>query len=94
MIPRKKNGYREYTKIHLEQLKLIRIGLKSELLQNGLPKQVIDIIKISAKGDYNRALEIAKEHLESINIEEKMRKKIYKLLKIILKKMKIINPPV
>lgn len=70
-IPRKENGYRTYNQIHFEQLKLIRIGLKSELLQNGLRKQVIDIIKASAKGKYNEALELARIHLESINKEEK-----------------------
>lgn len=70
-IPRKENGYRIYNQIHYEQLKLIRIGLKSELLQNGLRKQVIDIIKASAKGEYDEALELARKHLESISKEEK-----------------------
>ena len=62
-IPRKENGYRIYNQIHYEQLKLIRIGLKSELLQNGLRKQVIDIIKASAKGEFDEALELA-DYLE------------------------------
>ena len=69
-IPRRENGYRVYTQIHFEQLRLIRTGLQSELLQNGLRKQVINIIKISAKGEYDKALELAKEHLESIRKEE------------------------
>ena len=64
-IPRKENGYRLYNQIHYEQLKLIRIGLKSELLQNGLRKQVIDIIKASAKGEFDEALELARKHLEN-----------------------------
>ena len=70
-IPRKENGYRIYNQIHYEQLKLIRIGLKSELLQNGLRKQVIDIIKASAKGEFDEALELARKHLENISKEEK-----------------------
>lgn len=70
-IPRKQNGYRAYSQIHLEQMKLIRIGLKSELLQNGLRKQIIEIIKTSAKGEYDKALELAKQHLISIEKEEK-----------------------
>lgn len=61
-IPRKENGYRLYNQIHYEQLKLIRIGLKSELLQNGLRKQVIDIIKASAKGEFDEALELARKY--------------------------------
>ena len=51
-----------YNQIHYEQLKLIRIGLKSELLQNGLRKQVIDIIKASAKGEFDEALELARQY--------------------------------
>lgn len=70
-IPRKENGYRVYSQIHYEQLKLIKIGLKSELLQNGLRKQVINIIKVSANGEYDRALELAKEYLGSIGKETK-----------------------
>lgn len=59
-IPRKENGYRVYTQIHFEQLKLIRTGLQSELLQNGLRKQVISIIKGTAKGEYDKALRLQK----------------------------------
>lgn len=70
-IPRKENGYRVYRQIHFEQLKLIRTGLQSELLQNGLRKQVINIIRVSAKGEYDKALGLAKEHLDSIRKEEK-----------------------
>ena len=79
-IPRKENGYRLYNQIHYEQLKLIRIGLKSELLQNGLRKQVIGIIKVSANGEYDKALELAKEHLESISKEEKNAEEAIKIV--------------
>ena len=79
-IPRKENGYRLYNQIHYEQLKLIRIGLKSELLQNGLRKQVIGIIKVSANGEYDRALELTKEHLESISKEEKNAEEAIKIV--------------
>lgn len=79
-IPRKENGYRVYNQIHYEQIKLIKIGLKSELLQNGLRKQVIDIIKVSAKGDYNKALELIEEHLKSIRKEERNAKEAIKIV--------------
>ena len=79
-IPRKENGYRVYNQIHYEQIKLIKIGLKSELLQNGLRKQVINIIKASANGEYNRALELAKEHLESISKEAENAKEAIKIV--------------
>lgn len=69
-ISRKANGYRVYNVMNYEQLKLIRIGLKSELLQNGLRKQLIDIIKISAQGKYDKALLLSKKHLKKIELEE------------------------
>lgn len=70
-IPRKKNGYRIYTDIHLEQLKLIKIGLKNELLQNGLRTQITNIIKTSAKGNYDEALNLSKKYLNNIFKEQK-----------------------
>lgn len=79
-IPRKENGYRLYNQIHYEQLKLIKIGLKSELLQNGLRKQVIGIIKVSAEGEYDKTLELAKEHLKSISKEEKNAKEAIRIV--------------
>lgn len=90
-IPRKENGYRTYNQIHFEQLKLIRIGLKSELLQNGLRKQVIDIIKASAKGEYDEALELARKHLESISKEEKNAEETIKIVENNLLKESVEN---
>lgn len=90
-IPRKENGYRTYNQIHFEQLKLIRIGLKSELLQNGLRKQVIDIIKASAKGEYDEALELARKHLESISNEEKNAEETIKIVENNLLKESVEN---
>ena len=100
-IPRKENGYRLYNQIHYEQLKLIRIGLKSELLQNGLRKQVINIIKVSANGEYDRALELAKEHDEDIvsacdKLILSLKNAKIDCIKMTkqIEKMKKINPPV
>lgn len=56
-VLRKENGYRLYNQIHYEQIKLIKIGFKSELLQKGLRKQTINIIKVLAKDKYDRVLE-------------------------------------
>ena len=51
---RKKNGYRIYTDLHLQQLKLIRTAFEIEVIQNGLRKQVIAIIKCAAAGNYDQ----------------------------------------
>ncbi|MGG3840521.1 MerR family DNA-binding transcriptional regulator [Paenibacillus thiaminolyticus] len=43
------NGYRIFTDFHMEQIKLVRTALQVEVLQNGLRKMAIEIIKTSAR---------------------------------------------
>ena len=54
---RLENGYRVFTDLHIEQFKLARAALQVEVLQNGLRKQAVDIIKVSALGNYEKAME-------------------------------------
>ena len=42
---RLENGYRVFTDLHVEQFKLARAALKVEVLQNGLRKQAVQIIR-------------------------------------------------
>jgi DNA-binding transcriptional MerR regulator len=67
---RKKNGYRVFTEWHMEQIKLIRIALRVEVLQNGLRKQAVEIIKTSARGDFSRAICLAEHYLQQIRKEQ------------------------
>lgn len=74
LIPRperKANGYRVFTDFHLEQIKLARIALKAEVLQNGLRKQAIDIIKTSSSGNFNKAISLTEHYLQQIKSEQK-----------------------
>ena len=74
LIPRaerKSNGYRVFTDYHIEQLRLARIAFQIEVLQNGLRKKVIEIIKLSAKGDFDKALMFAEEYLSQIQREQR-----------------------
>lgn len=44
LIPRaerRPNGYRIFTDFHIEQLRLVRLALSAEVLQNGLRKKII-----------------------------------------------------
>lgn len=66
---RQKNGYRVFTDFHIEQFKLARTALKVEVLQNGLRKKAVDIIKISATGDFDRAICLAENYLQQIKNE-------------------------
>lgn len=74
LIPRperKANGYRVFTDFHLEQIKLARIALKAEVLQNGLRKQAIDIIKTSSSGNFIKAISLTEHYLQQIKSEQK-----------------------
>ena len=62
---RKPNGYRVFTDFHIEQLRLARIAFQIEVLQNGLRKKIVETVKISAKGDFDKALCFAEEYRKS-----------------------------
>ncbi len=68
---RKENGYRIFTDFHLEQIKFARIALKVEVLQNGLRKQAVTIIKTSALGDFRKAVSLTEKYLLQIRNEQK-----------------------
>ena len=68
---RKANGYRVFTDFHMEQIKLARLALKVEVLQNGLRKQAIAIIKTSASGNFNKAVSLAEGYLQQIKKEQR-----------------------
>jgi|GEM_PF-3567542 DNA-binding transcriptional MerR regulator len=63
---RKENRYRVFTDIHLEQFRLARTALRVVVLQNGLRKKAIDIIKTSATGDFDHAINLAQDYLRQI----------------------------
>lgn len=68
---RKENGYRIFTDFHMEQIKFVRIALKVEVLQNGLRKQAIIIIKTSALGNFSKAICLTEYYLQQIKNEQK-----------------------
>lgn len=66
---RKDNGYRVFTDLHIYQLKLARKAFEVEVLQNGLRKKAIAIVKMSAKQDFDEAIVLTKEYIKSIKKE-------------------------
>lgn len=68
---RQPNGYRIFTDFHIEQFKLARTALKVEVLQNGLRKKMINIIKLSAKAKFQEAIESTKNYIDQIIYERK-----------------------
>ncbi len=77
---RRKNGYREFTDLHIEQFKIARTALKVEVLQNGLRKKAINIIKISANGDFINAIKLSKDYLNHIKKEQENAEEAIKIV--------------
>ena len=65
------NRYRVFTDFHVEQFKLARVALKVEVLQSGLRKKAVEIIKISATGKFHAAISLTKEYLLNLQQEQK-----------------------
>jgi len=66
---RRANGYRVFTDFHIKQLRLARILLSIEVLQNGLRKMAIEIIKTSAKANFTEAIQLTDSYLERVQME-------------------------
>lgn len=64
------NGYRVFTELHLDQLRLARKAFQVEILQNGLRKKIIQIIKLSAKAEFNHAILLTQRYIEQIRKEQ------------------------
>lgn len=66
---RKPNGYRIFTELHIAQLRLARLALQVEVLQNGLRKKILRMVKASAAGDFSTALSLTEDYLQQIRQE-------------------------
>ncbi|MCT4593074.1 MAG: MerR family transcriptional regulator [Anaeromicrobium sp.] len=65
------NGYRVFSDLHIAQFKIARTALKVEVLQNGLRKNIIHIIKLSAQGKFQKAIAYTNNYINQIKIEQK-----------------------
>ncbi|MEW4413276.1 MerR family transcriptional regulator [Clostridium sp. AN503] len=77
-VKRKPNGYRVFTDYHVEQIRLARLAFQIEVLQNGLRKKIVQMVKRSAAGDFDGAILLTGEYLaqvrqERANAEEAIR---------------------
>ena len=66
---RQSNGYRIFTDLNIEQFRLARLAFQMEVLQNGLRKKAVRIVKTAASCDFPRALVLAEEYLAQIRKE-------------------------
>lgn len=65
------NGYRIFNDYHIEQFNLARTALKVEVLQNGFRKKIINIIKLSAKGEFEEAIICTNDYINQVKNERR-----------------------
>lgn len=66
-VPRKTNGYRMYTELHLFQLRIARLTFHHEIVQGLLREKAKKIVQASGQEDFRQAEELAHlygEHLK------------------------------
>lgn len=78
------NGYRVFTDLHIEQFKLARTALKVEVLQNGLRKKAVEIIKASASKNFSAAIQLTESYLSQIRAEQHNAEEAIEIVKQIL----------
>lgn len=66
---RMENGYRVFTELHIEQFKLARTAFQIEVLQNGLRKKAVSIVKLSANCNFDQAIKVTDEYIAAIQTE-------------------------
>lgn len=66
---RKENNYRIFSDIHVDQFRLARIAFQIEVLQNGLRKKMVKVVKLSANGQYDEAIALTNEYIDKVHTE-------------------------
>lgn len=66
---RRENGYRIFTDLHIRQIRLARTAFQIEILQNGLRKQIIRMLKRSAAGDFDGAITLTQAYSKQLRRE-------------------------
>lgn len=66
---RQANGYRVFTSFHIQQFWLARTAFQIEVLQSGLRKKIVEVVKLSAQGNFDRAILITQEYVANLEKE-------------------------
>lgn len=66
---RQENGYRAFTELQLSQMRLARLAMRAEVLQNGLRKKALEVIRLCARSAFDCALHSAEEYAEMLTRE-------------------------
>lgn len=66
---RKENGYRIFTEIHRKQFELTKKAFHIEVLQSGLRKKMIEVVKLSAIYRFDDAIQLTEEYIQTAKQE-------------------------
>ncbi|UDK95963.1 MerR family transcriptional regulator [Lysinibacillus sphaericus] len=68
-VPRKENGYREYSYLHLIQMKIARLAFRQEFIQSNLRKKATKIVLLSGSERFKECLHAAQSYLSFLQTE-------------------------
>ena len=63
------NGYRIFTTFHIQQFMLARTAFQIEVLQSGLRKKIVSVVKLSASKNFEQAIALTQEYLDGLSVE-------------------------
>ena len=66
---REANGYRIFTTFHIQQFMLARTAFQIEVLQSGLRKKIVSVVKLSASKNFEQAIALTQEYLDGLSVE-------------------------
>ncbi len=68
-VPRRANGYRDYSELHLKQMLIARLAFRQEFIQSNLRKKATRIVKLSGSEQFNDCLQASKDYLAYLQTE-------------------------
>jgi DNA-binding transcriptional MerR regulator len=68
-IPRSPSGYRQFTEVHLDQMRLARTALHGPWPGRKIKQLALTLVRRAASGDLGGALELAYQHLAQVQGE-------------------------
>ncbi|MBE5961292.1 MAG: MerR family transcriptional regulator [Lachnospiraceae bacterium] len=89
---RRENGYRVFTMLHIIQFKIARLAFEVEVLQNGLRKQAVDIVKACAACNFDKALTLSSLYLNQIKEEKENAEEAIRIADRICAKKQVSSP--
>lgn len=68
-VPRKENGYRIYSDVHLLQMKIARLLFTCEIVQGDMRNRARQIVYASGKEDFQGALQLTTQYISHLETE-------------------------